>query len=62
MQLLAALRERFSVTASDRPVRPAAAGEFGMFLAGSWYRLTIKPELVPSDARRSDRAAADHAA
>ena len=52
-QLLAALRERFSVTASDRPVRPAAAGEFGMFLAGRWYRLTIKPELVPkNDAKR----------
>ncbi len=46
-QLLAALRERFSVAASDQPVRPAAAGEFGMFLAGRWYRLTIKPELVP---------------
>ena len=45
-QLLGALRERFWVTASDQPARPAA-GEFGMFLAGRWYRLTIKPELVP---------------
>jgi uncharacterized protein (DUF1015 family) len=51
-QLLAALRERFSVAASDQPVRPAA-GEFGMFLAGRWYRLTIKPDLVPkNDAKR----------
>jgi uncharacterized protein (DUF1015 family) len=45
--LLANLRERFTVAPSDQPVRPAAAGEFGMFLAGRWYRLTIRPDLVP---------------
>lgn len=45
--LLAALRERFTVEASDQPVRPAASGEFGMYLDGGWYRLTIKPELIP---------------
>jgi uncharacterized protein (DUF1015 family) len=48
-QLLAALRERFTVTASDRPVRPTAAGEFGMVLAGRWYRITIDPKLIPRD-------------
>ena len=42
-QLLTALRERFSVTASEQPVRPAAAGEFGMYLDGRWYRLTLRP-------------------
>ena len=47
--LLAALRERFTVAASDRPVRPATAGEFGMFLAGRWYRLTFDPKLVPQN-------------
>jgi uncharacterized protein (DUF1015 family) len=46
-QLLAALRERFSVAASDQPVRAAGSGEFGMFLDGRWYRLTIRPEFVP---------------
>jgi len=46
-QLLAELRKRFSVTASDQPVRPASSGEFGMFLDGRWYRLTIRPEFVP---------------
>jgi uncharacterized protein (DUF1015 family) len=46
-QLLAELRKNFSVTASDQPVRPAASGEFGMYLAGKWHRLTIKPELIP---------------
>jgi uncharacterized protein (DUF1015 family) len=48
-QLLAALRERFTVTASDQPVRPAGSGEFGMFLAGRWYRLTLDPKLVPQE-------------
>jgi uncharacterized protein (DUF1015 family) len=47
-QLLAALRERFAVDAVDRPARPAASGEFGMFVAGQWYLLTIKPGLIPS--------------
>jgi len=45
--LLAALSERFSTTPSDAPVTPSAPGEFGMFLAGRWHRLTIKPNLVP---------------
>ena len=48
-QLLAALRERFSVEVSDQPVRPTAASEFGMFLAGRWYRLTLRPDLVPTN-------------
>jgi uncharacterized protein (DUF1015 family) len=47
-QLLAELRGRFMVTVSDQPVRPAASGEFGMYLAGQWYRLRIRPDLVPS--------------
>jgi uncharacterized protein (DUF1015 family) len=46
-QLLAALGERFTVVPSDRPVRPSTAGEFGMFLGDRWYRLTLKPELIP---------------
>jgi uncharacterized protein (DUF1015 family) len=45
--LLAELRERFSIAAGDQPVNPAAAWEFGMFIAGSWYRLTLRPDLVP---------------
>ena len=38
-------------SASDEPVRPAASGEFGMYLAGQWYRLTIRPELIPQTIR-----------
>jgi uncharacterized protein (DUF1015 family) len=48
-QLLAELRQRFTVTPSERPVRPGASGEFGMYLAGRWYRLTLRPELVPQN-------------
>jgi uncharacterized protein (DUF1015 family) len=48
-QLLAALRERFTVTASEQPVRPRASGEFGMFVAGRWYSLALSAKLVPNN-------------
>jgi uncharacterized protein (DUF1015 family) len=47
-QLLSELKTHFAVEASDQPVRPASSGEFGMYLAGRWYRLTLKPELIPT--------------
>jgi uncharacterized protein (DUF1015 family) len=46
-QLLAELRSRCAVTASDAPVRPALASQFGMYLAGRWYKLTLRDDLVP---------------
>ena len=48
-QLLAELAKSFTVFASDEPVRPASAHDYGMYLAGRWYRLTIRPDLVPND-------------
>jgi uncharacterized protein (DUF1015 family) len=48
-QLLVALRERFAVEPCDQPARPATASEFGMYLAGRWYRLKLRPDLVPAD-------------
>jgi len=42
-ELLAELRRRATVEPSDRPVRPAAGNEIGMFLAGRWYRVTLPP-------------------
>jgi uncharacterized protein (DUF1015 family) len=48
-QLLAALRQCGAVEACDAPARPSAAAEFGMYLAGRWYRLKLRPELVPAD-------------
>jgi uncharacterized protein (DUF1015 family) len=46
----------FDVALSDGPVRPARSGEYGMYLAGSWYRLTLHPERIPQDdpVRRLD--------
>jgi uncharacterized protein (DUF1015 family) len=46
-QLVAELRKCFAVEPSDKPTRPTAAGDFGMYLAGEWRRLTIRPDLVP---------------
>ena len=48
--MLAELGKRFAVD-GRRTSRcgPASAGEFGMYLAGRWYRLTIKPELIPAN-------------
>ena len=42
---------------------PASANEVGMYLAGRWYRLTLQPQLAAkaAQAKRSGRAAADHA-
>jgi uncharacterized protein (DUF1015 family) len=48
-EFLSWLGKRFSIAHSDRPVRPASAAEFGMYLEGRWYRLTIRPELVPDN-------------
>jgi uncharacterized protein (DUF1015 family) len=47
--LLAALGKSFAVTPANGPVRPGAAGAFGMYLPGQWYRLEIRADLVPAD-------------
>jgi uncharacterized protein (DUF1015 family) len=47
--LLADLKRAFSVEPAGQPVRPAASGEFGMYVAGRWHRLAIRPDLVPKD-------------
>ena len=48
-ELIAALEQSFTVAPSPAEVRPAARGEFGMVLDTGWYRLTLKPELIPDD-------------
>ncbi|HEY5167378.1 MAG TPA: DUF1015 family protein [Pseudolabrys sp.] len=48
-QFLAELRNNFTVTASDQPVRPASSQDYGMYLAGHWHRLTIRADLVPNN-------------
>lgn len=46
---LARLPDAFRVEQTNAAVRPTCAGEFGMYLAGKWYRLNIKPALIPAD-------------
>lgn len=46
---LAKVAQAFSVQPSGVAVKPASAGEFGMYLQKQWYRLTILPEQVPTD-------------
>ncbi|MGE5026900.1 MAG: DUF1015 domain-containing protein [Betaproteobacteria bacterium] len=41
--------EKFSVQASEVPAKPGKPGEFGLYLPGQWYRLEIRPELIPVD-------------
>ena len=48
-QLLAELRKCFSVAPSGQAVRPTASGEFSMYVAGQWYRLAIRPDLIPQN-------------
>jgi uncharacterized protein (DUF1015 family) len=48
-QILGDLKTRFTVEPSDKAVRPASAGEFGMYLDGRWYRLALKPVLIPAN-------------
>ncbi len=39
--------ESFAISSSGGPVRPERAGDFGMYLAGEWYALTIRDKLIP---------------
>jgi uncharacterized protein (DUF1015 family) len=46
---LASIAGKFSVTPSNVAVSPEAPGIFGLYLPGQWYRLVIKPDLIPDD-------------
>ena len=39
----------FDVSAESAPARPARPGQFGLYLAGQWYRLQIRSDRVPAD-------------
>jgi uncharacterized protein (DUF1015 family) len=49
---LKAVGECCAVTLSATPVKPERAGVFGMYLDKRWYRLAVRPELVPADPVR----------
>ncbi|MDD4542032.1 MAG: DUF1015 family protein [Eubacteriales bacterium] len=46
-EFLQALQTKFTVKkqSAEQPFRPQAKGQFGMYLDGSWYELTARPEL-----------------
>jgi len=46
---LARIAESFDIELSATPVHPQQAGEFGMYLGGSWYALSIHDELIAHD-------------
>ncbi len=46
---LAELRSVFAIEEAATAARPRQSGEFGIFLGNRWYRLTIRPDLVPQD-------------
>jgi len=48
-QLVAAVAERFELSVETQPVKPARAGEFGMYLDGQWYRLNLSADQIPVD-------------
>jgi uncharacterized protein (DUF1015 family) len=54
--LLQAIEPAFSVQAASTAVKPVQTGEYGLYLKGRWYRLNIKPGLVPANdpVRRLD--------
>ena len=39
----------FSVEPAASAVKPERPGSFGLYLAGQWYRLDIRPDLIPTD-------------
>jgi len=48
-QFLVRVAERFTIRSSNAPVSPGGPGEIGLYLPGSWYRLSIKPSRLPKD-------------
>lgn len=41
--------ERFDVRESEEPVHPSGRGEFGLYLPGKWYRITLPAARIPSE-------------
>jgi len=41
--------EYFMIEMENAAVKPAAPGEFGLYLNGRWMRLTIRADLIPAD-------------
>lgn len=48
-QFLERVGQAFSMDKSAHAVKPVGVGEFGMYLPGQWYRLRIRPQLIPAN-------------
>jgi len=48
-KFLKRVSENFSVQPGKAQVKPSRSGEFGMYLPGQWYRLQIRPGLIPAN-------------
>ena len=48
-ELLEKIKECFDVELVAEACKPKKNGEFGMYLQGQWYRLQIKPDLIPKN-------------
>lgn len=43
------IKASFDIVESSSAVKPKIAGEFGMYLDGQWYQLSVKSDKIPSD-------------
>ncbi len=41
--------QAFEIETTSIALKPAQPGQFGLYLGGKWYRLTIRPGLIPND-------------
>ncbi|HUT40464.1 MAG TPA: DUF1015 family protein [Gammaproteobacteria bacterium] len=48
-QFLARISAAFSITPDAGAVRPRRPGEFGIYLAGQWYRIAVPADSIPAD-------------
>lgn len=48
-ELMQRIGERFQIEKSIKPVAPAMAKTFGLYIESSWYRLSIRPEFGLED-------------
>ncbi|OGG94051.1 MAG: hypothetical protein A2527_09365 [Candidatus Lambdaproteobacteria bacterium RIFOXYD2_FULL_50_16] len=46
---LAEIRGAFNLEEKSEAHRPTRPGEFGMYLERKWYKVTIKPQMIPTD-------------
>jgi uncharacterized protein (DUF1015 family) len=61
-EFLARIGERYAVTPANGAVKPARAGEVGLYLPGRWFKLAMDPKLIPADpvARLDVSLLSDH--